>query len=412
MENEQGNRNSLFDYKGVYSGWDLNFLEKPTVSTVTLYELINESIPNCLCKDIYISQESARIMRKKVKSVLEDKLDSLLGKLYQKRTFIQRPQHHLVSVMSGDNINSLEDSGFTTDIPSYNEKLIDNEYTTVFIYAFKAEDGFVNLICLSNTCTLCCCSSPAGDEIVSEIYQTFLDLEEEPEMKKKIMLVTKPEYGYSLVPMDVLLPEEFNIDELYPDDFKKVDAGIREFIESPKSGLVILHGMQGTGKTTYIRYIIHNYNKQFVFLPADMVSELTTPSFVNFLKDKLKDSVLIIEDCEGLLRDRSKQASTGTGISNILNMSDGLLGDSIKLKFICTFNSKYQDIDKALLRTGRLKQQYRFGELPTEKANRLLHKMHGEGANTDKPMTLADIFNFKSDNNAEQATNRNLIGYQ
>jgi hypothetical protein len=68
MENGQGNRNSLFDYKGVYSGWDLNFLEKPTVSTVTLYELINESIPNCLCKDIYISQESARIMRKKVKA--------------------------------------------------------------------------------------------------------------------------------------------------------------------------------------------------------------------------------------------------------------------------------------------------------------------------------------------------------
>lgn len=80
------------------------------------------------------------------------------------------------------------------------------------------------------------------------------------------------------------------------------------------------------------------------------------------------------------------------GITNLLNISDGLLADFLNVQIICTFNSSVAFIDSALMRKGRLIANYEFGKLSREKAQRLSHHL-GLKNTILEPMTIAEIAN-------------------
>ena len=196
---------------------------------------------------------------------------------------------------------------------------------------------------------------------------------------------------------------ELDILRHYNDDFISENEIIKEFVEKDdESGLLILHGEKGTGKSTYIRHLISvNPEKKFVYIPANLVNILSQPNFSTFLMT-LQNHIIILEDCEEAIKDR-KSNGTPAAVSLLLNMTDGLLSDGLGLKFICTFNDDVKNIDSALLRKGRLISKYEFKPLCAEKANELLSSLYMAGWNegkytvepiTDKPMSLADIYNF------------------
>ena len=54
-------------------------------------------------------------------------------------------------------------------------------------------------------------------------------------------------------------------------------------------------------------------------------------------------------------------------VSAILNLSDGMLADFLRLQIICTINCSAADIDPALLRPGRLLCHRIFNRLTTPK---------------------------------------------
>lgn len=207
--------------------------------------------------------------------------------------------------------------------------------------------------------------------------------------------------GYDLIESKIKPIENFNIHNLYNDDFIYEDQVIRDFIkEDNKSGIVILHGEKGTGKTSYIRNLIAtNPEKKFIFVPSGIVKLLGQPEFASFLMG-LSNSVIILEDCENVLKDRMSLDSDDSAVSLILNISDGLLSDMLSIKFICTFNTNLKNIDNALLRKGRLISKHEFKPLKVDKVKRLLalyNIEHDEKLNIDyinEEMTLADIFNI------------------
>lgn len=202
--------------------------------------------------------------------------------------------------------------------------------------------------------------------------------------------------GYYLSKGKIKFFDNFNIEKQYNDDFIKEHKKITSFIEeNDKSGLVILHGEKGTGKSTYIKYLVHTYpEKKFVYVPANLVTLLGDPTFGSFLTT-LDNHIIVLEDCENVIQDR-KTSGTASSVSLLLNLTDGILSDDLGMKFICTFNDNMKNIDTALLRKGRLVSKYEFKPLCTEKANKLLQEMDIE-ANITKPIALSNIFNFLDD---------------
>ena len=161
-------------------------------------------------------------------------------------------------------------------------------------------------------------------------------------------------------------------------------------------GIVLLHGIPGSGKTYYIRYLIAMItskttdNKRMIYIPPDMAKEISSPEFIPFLAD-YPNSVLIIEDSENIIQDRSN--SQNQAVANLLNLSDGLLGDCLNLQIIATFNSDLTKIDKALLRKGRLIAEWKFDRLNLADSRRLAKHL-GIKDKINEPKTLAELYNY------------------
>jgi hypothetical protein len=172
-------------------------------------------------------------------------------------------------------------------------------------------------------------------------------------------------------------------------------------------GLVLFHGTPGTGKTSLIKYISKHLKKEVLFIPPVLGESLSSPEFIPFLINHA-NSILIIEDAERIIADRSG-GGISTGVSNILNISDGILGDCLNIQIIATFNTKKDRIDSALLRKGRLIAEHEFCSLEPNDANRLLTHL-GKNHRTHNPMTLTEIYNLEEKEYKHQ-TERPLVGF-
>lgn len=239
------------------------------------------------------------------------------------------------------------------------------------------------------------------EEICKKHYKT-------PDKKlNNIRLLRVTQQGYDLSDFEIDTVEDFNLEEQYNDDFIPEDEKITAFVKKEKSGIIILHGEKGTGKSTYINHLINtNPEKMFVYFPSALVPLLGEPSFTDFFP-RLKDSILILEDCEDALR--SREAVGGNrAVNQLLNLSDGLL-KSLGIKFICTFNAPPEEIDEALLRKGRLFSKYEFKKLDAEKSSALLSKLYDKEITVTEPMSLADIYYY--DETSYEDAPRETIGF-
>ena len=155
----------------------------------------------------------------------------------------------------------------------------------------------------------------------------------------------------------------------YEDDFIEVDRTIQSrLMKKDDKGIVLLHGLPGTGKTTYLRYLIGRLKKKVLFLSPAVAGNLMNPDFMDLLIDN-PNSILIIEDAENIIMDR--RIMQDSSVSNLLNISDGLLADFLSVQLICTFNHPISMVDSALMRKGRLIAKYEFGKLGVAKGQKL-----------------------------------------
>lgn len=194
-----------------------------------------------------------------------------------------------------------------------------------------------------------------------------------------------------------LTTKQFNLPETNVNLVRHYNDGIIDFHQEvitalngkKKNGIIFLHGKPGTGKTTYIRHLIAQLDRKIIFVPSDMVTQLGRPDFMQFMLQN-KNSVIIIEDAESVLEDRTN--GRNSVVSNLLNLSDGILSDALSIQFICTFNTDINRIDEAFFRGGRMIAIHEFKALEMKKANVLAGEL-GLTQNFNDSTTLAELYN-------------------
>jgi hypothetical protein len=205
----------------------------------------------------------------------------------------------------------------------------------------------------------------------------------------EINLVTYGQGGLQLTGLEIKRTQ-LDLGLYYEDDFAEVDKTIcKRLGNANDKGIVLLHGLPGTGKTTYLRYVIGKIKKKVLFLSPGVAKDITSPAFVQLLINN-PNSVLVIEDAENIIMDR--RYSSNSSVSNLLNIADGLMADFLNVQIVCTFNSPLTMVDAALLRQGRLIAKYEFGKLSVVKAQRLSQKFGFDTVITE-PMTIAELAN-------------------
>lgn len=239
------------------------------------------------------------------------------------------------------------------------------------------------------------------EALIKDIWaNAFSVTRAEDDFTKKIWFVVQVQQSFDLKSRP-LGEVNVSVENNYNDDFLAADEAINKFIDADdKSGLVILNGAPGTGKTYYLRHLINTKNRRFVFIDKNLIDAFTSPSFTSFLAN-LENAVIILEDCESLMISR-KDGNRTSAVGTLLNMCDGLMSDAFKMKIIATFNADLTRVDNALLRKGRCQYMYTFKPLETDKANALAEELYGEPGTFDKPTPLCDIYNIESNNSSAE----------
>jgi DNA replication protein DnaC len=248
---------------------------------------------------------------------------------------------------------------------------------------------------------------PKDENIAQKLQESFVPFIIKRKRTKEISFIVNHPSGRLTTKEVQIKKPKIDFELHYNNDFKEIHASVIKNIKKEgEKGLYLFHGQPGTGKSTYIKYLIHSQNKQVIFLSPKLASNLDDLHLTDFLLDN-PNCVLVIEDAEELILSRDNHQNTK--LSFLLNLTDGLLAESLGIQIIATFNTDLKNIDNALLRKGRLTSIYEFKPLELQKTNNLLHKL-GHDIHSTQEMTVADIYNIQKDNHHVPAL-RKAVGF-
>ena len=183
------------------------------------------------------------------------------------------------------------------------------------------------------------------------------------------------------------------IKELYPYlPTDTVQEYFKSYLDSPES-ILLLTGIPGTGKTTFIRNFIseNELNAEITYDEALIKGD---EYFLGFINDSYVD-VLIIEDADSLLYDREK--SDNRLLNKLLNVSDGIVKNVTKKIIFSTNITDPEFIDPALTRPGRCFDVVDFRKLTNSEAADVVKKKKLKTQLEDsREYTLAELFSTNS----------------
>jgi putative ribosome biogenesis GTPase RsgA len=270
-------------------------------------------------------------------------------------------------------------------------KINDDCYLSYVVSDRMSEDSFIDTI------TFFYRSGYDGvQEIIDDLNDAILDFSDDDANNSNTIILTQ--WGLEIEPV-VSSIETDGIDEYYNSEtFKSINKLIKSIKKSDK-GLGIIYGQRGLGKTTMINYLSSKLDRIVIFIPNSMIDHtINNPEFRKFLK-RYDKPILILDDCELFLGDNWGRSNLTT--SNLLQMVDGFLSESINCNIVTIFNVDSEDfIDESLIDCNNLHDVIEFKNLTPEEATGL-SKSLGFNKKYKSKSKLIDVLKKRNSNETQ-----------
>lgn len=191
-----------------------------------------------------------------------------------------------------------------------------------------------------------------------------------------------------------LMPEKLPISEMYPFlEEETVEQYYDRFMKSSAS-ILLLIGPPGTGKTTFIRGLLHYAQRNAIVTYDEKILERDYV-FAQFIEGDA--GVMVIEDADNFLRPRDEGNAM---MHRFLNVGDGLISLKGKKLIFSTNLPSVRDVDVALTRPGRCFDVITFDNYTLEQAQKLANTLNlpfDEKESKSDTYSLAEVF-YKQQN--------------
>ena len=244
-------------------------------------------------------------------------------------------------------------------------------------------------------------NSPELNQKFSELAKTLL--EKPPAGRVSVMISTQHGPEFQSLGIGGHNIERGNYEDHVLQAFDKIIADLKS--NAPSGRLSIFNGPPGGGKTFLVKAILQAAdNSVCVIVPSNMLQELSSPSVIPSLielrrsKGKEVPIVFMVEDADECLVTRAD--GNMSAISAVLNLCDGIIGSLLDIRIVATTNADKMQLDKALIRPGRLSANVEIQALPFDKALEILRRItnnpEAELPETRK-FTLAELYCLAKD---------------
>jgi hypothetical protein len=211
-------------------------------------------------------------------------------------------------------------------------------------------------------------------------------------------------------------PTWLSIEKNYPSavcaDLEKLFHG---FDAGSGGRLILLHGLPGTGKTYVIRALAREWrawcSTVYVVDPETFFGNAEY-MMQTLIEDSSSEKwrLLIVEDA-GELLSRDAKKHEGQGLSRLLNLTEGLIGQGLRVLILISTNEKLQALNEAVSRPGRTAAEIEFAAFSADEANAWLAARGRQDLKVNSSATLAELFAMLSGVRIATQTKREPLGF-
>jgi hypothetical protein len=317
--------------------------------------------------------------------------------MYASKDKIETQSNFIVYTLKNKNI---ENAKFVSDIGimlGYGEFTYNmDDYTKIIIKHEQIGEpvGTSSDAMIYDKLVVSCETFEIWDKFVIEI-NTFLNKFDVSEVNK-LNIYVADKYGewykYSKIPSRLLstIYLDDNIKQQLKNDISKFIDNELEYATFgiPYKRTYMITGVPGSGKTSIIKALCNEFNKNLCILSVN--KDFDNSTILSAFRNMRDNSFLLIEDIDCLFEKRDNKDSPLITFSSFLNVLDGVL---YKHGLICFITTNHPELlDRAILRSGRMDLIFKIDYPSKTDIKRLFVDLNTKSTSLSEIETQCDKF--------------------